>query len=88
MARWDTGTVWTGGAIVSWPYGERFFCLLSSNGAPFARWLVAMNSTRKLGSGFRIKSFFDWLFAVVSFLIFLALEGALLYVYFVYMSKL
>lgn len=47
-----------------------------------------MNSTRKLGSGFRIKSFFDWMFAVVSFLIFLALEGALLYAYFVYMHKL
>jgi hypothetical protein len=52
----------------------------------FRRW--CMSSNRKLVDGFRARSFVDWLFAVVSFLLFLALEGALLYAYFTFVNHL
>jgi hypothetical protein len=47
-----------------------------------------MSSNRKLVNGFRARSFVDWLFATLSFLVFLALEGALLYAYFVFVNHL
>jgi hypothetical protein len=49
---------------------------------------VSMNSNRKLVNGFRVKSFFDWAFVMLSFLVFLALEGAMVYAFFVFMNKL
>jgi hypothetical protein len=47
-----------------------------------------MSSNRKLVNGFRVRSFVDWLFAILSFVVFLALEGALLYAYFTFMNHL
>jgi cytochrome c oxidase subunit IV len=47
-----------------------------------------MNSNRKLVDGFRIKGFLDWAFVMLSFLVFLALEGAMVYAFFVFVNKL
>jgi hypothetical protein len=42
-----------------------------------------VNANRKAVDGWQIKNWVDWSFAVVSFLAFLALEGAIVYSYFV-----
>jgi len=38
--------------------------------------------------GWRIKNLFDWCFAVVSFIVFVLLEGALIYSYLVFVHVL
>ena len=49
---------------------------------------VFMNSNRQLVKGFRIKGFLDWAFVALSFLLFLVLEGALVYAFFVFIDRL
>lgn len=46
-----------------------------------------MKSNRKLVNGFRIKGLLDWTFVTLSFLVFLALEAAMVYAFFVFMNK-
>jgi len=40
----------------------------------------------KLLNGWQIKGWLDWLFTILSFLAFLALEGALLYAYYIFLN--
>jgi hypothetical protein len=47
-----------------------------------------MNSNRKLINGFRMRGIFDWVFVMLSFLVFLVLEGAMVYAFFVFVNKL
>jgi hypothetical protein len=48
----------------------------------------AMQSKVKLTDGYKIRNWVDWCFAVGSFAVFVILEGALLYAYFVYLRTL
>lgn len=46
-----------------------------------------MKRTKKYIDGWQIRNVFDWLFTATSFLVFLALEGALLYSYFHWLNN-
>jgi hypothetical protein len=46
-----------------------------------------MDSYAKPAKGSRIRGFLDFAFVALSFLVFLALEGALVYAFFVYINR-
>lgn len=45
-----------------------------------------VNAKRKWIDGWQIKSWLDWGFALVSFVVFLALESAIIYSYFILLN--
>jgi len=47
-----------------------------------------VNAKKKWVQGWRLKSWFDWCFAILSFVVFLLLEAALIYSYFVFVHVL
>ena len=47
-----------------------------------------MKQSKKLIDGWQIKTRFDWFFSGASFVVFLCLEGALLYAYFSWLAEL
>ena len=46
-----------------------------------------MKKKTKLIDGWKIKNWLDWLIAMVSFVLFLLLEGAIIYSYFVFLRQ-
>jgi hypothetical protein len=45
------------------------------------------SAKQKAVNGFQIRGAWDWVFTIVSFLLFVALEGALLYAYFTFLNS-
>ena len=43
-------------------------------------------SEERVAPNWRMRSWFDWLFALASFLVFICLEGALLYAYYTFLN--
>ena len=74
------------------------YCWLALDGfrAGERRWVLGIFSASSMGvktknkpnQGWRIRGWFDWSFAVLSFLIFVLLEATLIYSYFVFVRVL
>jgi hypothetical protein len=47
-----------------------------------------VNAKKRRVQGWRLKSWFDWCFAILSFAVFILLEAALIYSYFVFVRVL
>ena len=59
-----------------------------SDGRPTLAYTTAVKEKKKWIEGWRIKNFFDICFAILSFVVFLLLEAALIYSYFVFIRLL
>ena len=74
------------------------YCGLALNGfrAGERRWVIGIFGASSIGvktknkwtQGWRIKGWFDWSFAVLSFVVFVLLEATLIYSYFVFVRVL